>query len=338
MQMREQVSLQPFNTFGVPAVARWFSAVEREQDLAEALDFAGSRDLPLLLLGGGSNIVLTSDWPGLALHVCIPGRETFAQETDSVDLRIGAGENWHQLVLHSLAEKLCGLENLSLIPGNVGAAPIQNIGAYGVELQSCFLRLEAIDLRDGSAVELDHHACGFGYRDSLFKREGRDRYLITRVWLRLAREPQLRLDYGDILAELDRMNIDDPGPSDVSRAVIQLRSAKLPDPSEIGNAGSFFKNPVVSAECFESILATDPDAIGYPQESGSVKLAAGWLIQQCGWKGYADGPAGVHSRQALVLVNRGGATGSDILDLAGRIQRSVRDRFGVNLEIEPRVY
>lgn len=338
MQFREQESLQSHNTFGVPARARWFCDVSSARDLEQALDFSGSKDLPLLLLGGGSNIVLTSDWPGLAMRICVPGCETFAQPDGAVDLRIGAGENWHQLVLHTLSERIYGLENLSLIPGNVGAAPIQNIGAYGVELESCFLRLEAIDLCDGSRVELDHDACGFGYRDSLFKQTGKDRYLITHVWLRLHREPQLRLDYGDILSELDQMDIRNPGPEDVSKAVIRLRSAKLPDPAEIGNAGSFFKNPLVSSAHYEQILESNPEAVGYSQADGSVKLAAGWLIQQCGWKGYAEGPAGVHARQALVLVNRGGASGRDILDLATRIQSSVEDRFGVRLEIEPRVY
>lgn len=338
MQMREQCSLQPFNTFGVPATARWFCEAESEQDLTEALDFARSRELPLLLLGGGSNIVLTSDWPGLALRVAILGRERFDAADGSAEFRIGAGENWHQFVLDTLSQGFFGLENLSLIPGCVGAAPIQNIGAYGVELESRFLRLEAIDLEDGSTVELDHDACGFGYRDSLFKREGRDRYVITRVWLSLSREASLNLDYGDIRSELAGMGIDEPSPTDVSEAVIRLRSAKLPDPAEIGNAGSFFKNPVVSASCFDTIRESNSAAVGYPQPDGSVKVAAGWLIEQCGWKGYADGPAGVHDRQALVLVNRGGATGADILDLANRIQRSVQDRFGVSLEIEPRVY
>jgi UDP-N-acetylmuramate dehydrogenase len=295
--------------------------------------------LPRLVLGGGSNVVLTGDFAGLVLLVALRGRRIVREDADAVYVEAAAGEPWHDFVAWTLAQGLPGLENLALIPGTVGAAPIQNIGAYGLEMCERFASLRAVELASGKTVEFDAHACAFGYRDSFFKREGRDRFVITSVVFRLPKAWQPRAGYADLARELAAngyaANGGQPDAQAIFDAVVAVRRAKLPDPLELGNAGSFFKNPVIDAAQFEALKSREPDVISYAQPDGSVKLAAGWLIDRCGWKGRALGAAGVHERQALVLVNRGGASGADVLALARAIQRDVQARFGVELEAEP---
>lgn len=324
--------LQPLNTFGLPGRARWLAEVGGEADMGELMarpEWAG----PRLILGGGSNLVLTGDFDGLVLRVAVRGRRLAGEEAESWLVEAGAGEPWHDFVRWTLAQDRPGLENLSLIPGTVGAAPVQNIGAYGLELAERFAWAEAMDLATGEVVRLDGPACRFAYRDSLFKQEGAGRHLILRVTFRLPKAWRPVTAYADVAKEL--AGVAAPSATQVSDAVVAIRRRKLPDPLEIGNAGSFFKNPVVSAATHARLLAAHPGLPSYPQADGAVKLAAGWLIDQCGWKGRALGPVGTHPTQALVLVNRGGATGADVRRMAEAIQADVKGRFGVELEPEP---
>jgi UDP-N-acetylmuramate dehydrogenase len=332
LRLVADADLQPLNTFGLPGRARWLAGVGGEAELRELMarpEWAA----PRLILGGGSNLVLTGDFDGLVLKVAVPGRRLAGEEAEAWLVEAGAGECWHDFVRWTLNEGWGGLENLSLIPGTVGAAPVQNIGAYGLELAERFAWLEAVDLANGAVVRLDGAACCFGYRDSLFKQEGAGRYLILRVVFRLPKAWRPVVGYADVAKEL--AGIAAPNATQISDAVIAIRRRKLPDPLEIGNAGSFFKNPVVSAAAHARLLAAHPGLPSYPQADGAVKLAAGWLIDQCGWKGRALGPVGTHPNQALVLVNRGGATGTDVRRLAEAIWADVRARFGVELEAEP---
>lgn len=324
--------LRRHNTFGFDVRARLAVHVRSEDDLVSALADPRARDLPLVVLGGGSNVVLTGDLDALVLLMEIPGYTALARD-DAWYVTAGAGENWHGLVGRTIADGMPGLENLALIPGTVGAAPIQNIGAYGVELRDRFARLRAYDRHAGTFVELDLHACAFAYRDSLFKQGGAGRYIITGVTLRLPRPWQPVLSYGELAREL--AGTTDPAPSQVRDAIVAIRSRKLPDPAQIGNAGSFFKNPLVGAAQREALLADHPDLVSYAQPDGSYKLAAGWLIDRCGFKGQNDGPVGVYGKQALVLVHHGGGTGAALLALAGRIADTVEARFGVRIEPEP---
>lgn len=330
------VSLRRFNTFGVEARAAWFVEVQDETALREALDFARRENMPRLVIGGGSNLLLTGDFPGLVIRMASQGRRIMADSEAGVLVEAEAGEAWHPFVLWSLEQGLAGLENLSLIPGSVGAAPVQNIGAYGVELKDCFAGLTALDSATGELREFLPNDCGFAYRDSLFKRES-GRWLILRVRFALARSAALNLDYGPVRARLLADGIEAPSAADVSRAICAIRSEKLPDPARLGNAGSFFKNPVVPAALAARLAKQFPSLAAYPQADGQVKLAAGWLIEQAGWKGYRQGDAGVHRLQALVLVNYGSASGAELLALARRIQQDIAKRFGVHLEIEPNV-
>ena len=327
--------LQSLNTFGLPARAAWFAAIESPAQLAGLIARPEWKRLRRFVLGGGSNLILAGDFDGLVLHVRIPGRERVAEDADAWFVRAGAGENWHDFVSWTLDRGWPGLENLALIPGTVGAAPVQNIGAYGLEMAERFHCLEAVDLATGETVVLDRAACRFGYRDSVFKREAAGRYLITAVTFRLPKRWQPVTGYADVARELDAGGIAKPTARDIADAVIAIRSRKLPDPAQIGNAGSFFKNPRVDAATFQRLIARHPDLPHYPQPDGTVKLAAGWLIERCGWKGKNLGLVGVYERQALVLVNRGGARGEDVLRLARAIQASVRAMFGVDLEPEP---
>lgn len=336
LNLQSDVSLKAFNSFGVDVRARLFAEAHDDEGVREALSLAAQRNLPLLVIGGGSNLLLTRDVEALVLRMASRGIRLLSDDGERVLLEAEAGEPWHPFVQWSLAQGLSGLENLSLIPGTVGAAPMQNIGAYGVEIKDLFAGLSALDRQTGELRDFTLDECAFAYRDSLFKRES-GRWLILRVRFQLSRLASLRLDYGPVRQRLVEMGVEAPTASDVSRAICAIRSEKLPNPAELGNAGSFFKNPVVSFELAEQIRAEHADLVSYPAGEGLVKLAAGWLIERAGWKGFREGDAGVHRLQALVLVNYGGASGEQLLQLAQRIQADVLTRFGVVLEIEPNV-
>ena len=307
--------------------------------LPELLASEPYRRGPVLWLGGGSNLLFTGDYPGLVVKVALTGVTVRHENDDEVVVEAAAGENWHGFVQHTLEQGWAGLENLSLIPGTVGASPIQNIGAYGVEVKDCLTEVVCADLRDNGALRILSNAeCRFGYRDSVFKHEMNGRLLVTAVRFRLSKRPELHTGYGDIGKELAAMGkANGASPSDVSEAVIRIRSAKLPNPLELGNAGSFFKNPIIDADTAEALLARHPDLPHYPAGAGKTKLAAGWLIDRAGLKGYREGDAGVHARQALVLVNYGHANGKEIWALAQKVQAAVKERYGVQLEPEPLV-
>lgn len=333
--IQHNVSLRELNTFGIDAHARTFVSVKSVADLEAIAADVQLSVMPRMVLGGGSNLLLTRDVDGLVLHMVNTGRVIVGESEQQVIVRAEAGENWHDFVQWTLSQGLPGLENLSLIPGSVGAAPIQNIGAYGSELREFFHSLTFFDFQTGQERVLSREECRFGYRDSVFKHALRDRAVIVDVSFALPRQWQPNLRYAELAAEMAARTVSDPSAQDIADAVITIRRRKLPDPAEIGNAGSFFKNPVVSPEQHAQLLAKHPRLVSYPQSDGSIKLAAGWLIDQCGWKGRSLGAAGVHERQALVLVNRGGATGAAVLALATKISDDVRTRFGVSLEIEP---
>ncbi|MGA6104332.1 UDP-N-acetylmuramate dehydrogenase [Pseudomonas solani] len=330
----ENVSLKPFNTFGVEVRARLFAEAHDDAEVREALALASARGIPLQVIGGGSNLLLTGDIDALVLRMASRGLRLLGDDGEQVLVEAEAGEPWHPFVLWTLEQGLAGLENLSLIPGTVGAAPMQNIGAYGVEIKDVFAGLTAMDRLSGELRDFSLEECAFGYRDSLFKRDV-GRWLILRVRFKLSRALSLHLDYGPVRQRLREQGIDAPTALDVSRAICSIRSEKLPDPAQLGNAGSFFKNPLVPAGLAERLRGEHADLVAYPQADGQVKLAAGWLIERAGWKGFRDGDAGVHRLQALVLVNYGVATGLQLLDLAQRIQADVAERFGVALEMEP---
>jgi len=333
--LKRDVSLHPFNTFGLPARAAWFATIETPAQLVQLIAMPEWRYLQHFVLGGGSNIIVTGDFAGLVLQVRIAGRELVKDEVDAWLVRAGAGENWHSFVCWTLEQGWPGLENLALIPGTVGAAPIQNIGAYGLEVAERIECLAAIDLTSGESVIFDGQACRFGYRDSLFKQEAAGRYLITSVTFRLPKAWRPLIGYADVERDLAERRLGQPTARDIAETVIAIRTRKLPDPVRIGNAGSFFKNPVVDAATFAPLSVRYPAMPHYRQPDGTVKLAAGWLIERCGWKGKQLGPVGVYEKQALVLVNCGGARGEDVLRLATAIQQSVQAMFGVALEPEP---
>ena len=333
------VNLRALNSFGLPAVAHTLVHVRSDADVRRVLDHAAIGRAPKLVLGGGSNLVLTRDPDEVVLRVEVMGKRLLAERPDAWIVEAGAGESWHDLVAWTLEQGWPGLENLALIPGSVGAAPVQNIGAYGLELADRFESLDAVSLVTGRVVALDAQACDFGYRDSVFKRDGygglAGKCLITRVRLRLPKPWRPVLGYLDIERRMAESGERSPDARTLFNWVCAIRRAKLPDPAEIGNAGSFFKNPVVSAEQCRDIIGRDPHIVHYPLDDGRYKLAAGWLIDACGWKGKSVGGAGVYERQALVLVNRGGATGAEVVTLARAIQESVYGRFGIRLEPEP---
>lgn len=337
LQIQAQVSLKAFNTFGVDVRAQLFAEAHSDADVREALAYAASHDVPLLVIGGGSNLLLTADVQALVLRMATRGIRLLSDDGSRVVIEAEAGEPWHPFVQHTLAQGLAGLENLSLIPGTVGAAPMQNIGAYGVEIKDVFAGLTALDRESGELRDFSLEDCNFGYRDSLFKQQP-GRWLILRVRFRLDRAAHLHLEYGPVRQRLSEQGIEQPTPTDVSRAICSIRSEKLPNPAVLGNAGSFFKNPLVPAAVVTQIKAQHPDLVAYPQADGQMKLAAGWLIERAGWKGFRDGDAGVHKLQALVLVNYGTATGLQLLDLAQRIQKDIAERFHVELEMEPNRY
>jgi UDP-N-acetylmuramate dehydrogenase len=327
-QVTENASLKAYNTFGIDARARWLSSFSSQEELSEALS-----DQPLLILGGGSNILFTRDFRGLVLRNQIKGIGLVREDEHYVYVRAGAGENWHGFVQYALQRNWAGVENLSLIPGSVGAAPMQNIGAYGVEIKEVFHELSAYHLAERKVYTFSLNDCAFGYRESVFKRQYKGQYVILDVTFRLHKQPTFHTAYGAIGEELERMGVKELSIQAISQAVIRIRQSKLPDPAETGNAGSFFKNPTVTGEAFSALQQAFPGIVGYVADAG-VKLAAGWLIEQCGWKGYRKGDAGCHARQALVLVNYGHARGAEIYDLSEAILASVKAKFGVELERE----
>jgi UDP-N-acetylmuramate dehydrogenase len=335
LQVLENVPLRPFNTFGVDARARYLVRLTSEDDLGAIEASPQLGGLKRLILGGGSNLLFTGDFDGLVIKVDLPGIHAVGATADEWLVEVGAGENWHAVVERLLLEDRPGLENLALIPGQAGAAPIQNIGAYGLELAERFAGLRAWDFERRAFVTMTLADCNFGYRDSVFKHDLAGRRLITALTLALPKRWEPIATYADVAAELRHGGCTRPGPRDIFDAVVAIRRRKLPDPNALGNAGSFFKNPVVSREKHAELIARYPSLVGYALPGGRFKLAAGWLIDAAGLKGATRGRAGVYEKQALVLVNRGGATGAEILALAREVQDKVAERFGVALEPEP---
>lgn len=332
MQIQENISLKPFNTFGIDVKAKYFAAFNKTEELSELLTHNAS--LKTLILGGGSNILFTKDFDGLVLKNEIKGINKVEEDNEFVYIQTGAGENWHQFVLNCIKNNWTGVENLSLIPGNVGASPIQNIGAYGVEIREVFHELKAFHIKEKSNYTFGVKDCDFAYRDSVFKKKYKDEFVILNVTYKLKKQPIFNTSYGAIEQELERMGVKEFSIKAISDAVINIRSSKLPDPAEIGNAGSFFKNPEINVTEFEMLKGEFPSIVGYPLMNGNVKLAAGSLIEQCGWKGYRKGDAGCHVKQALVLVNYGNAKGHEVFDLSEEILQTVKEKFGVTLDRE----
>lgn len=334
--MQEGVSLKPYNTFGIDVKARHFKEFHSIQELHNLLP--ALRRMPFLLSGGGSNMLFTQDFDGIFVRNRILGIQEVLRSENEIVVTAGAGENWHQFVQHCVSLGYGGLENLSLIPGCVGASPMQNIGAYGVEIKDVFEYLDAVEIATGNIKRFYAEDCAFGYRESVFKRQLKNQYIICDVAFRLSLNPKVNTSYGVIEAELERMAIEVPSIQDVSQAVVNIRKSKLPDPSILGNAGSFFKNPVVPEAVLQKIRSSYEKVPSYPTGEGTVKLAAGWLIEQAGWKGKRFGAVGVHELQALVLVNYGEGTGKEVYDLSQSIIQDIHLKFGVTLEREVNIY
>lgn len=338
MQLQENFSLKSFNTFAIDAHAKFFASFKNTEELLELT--TRNSQLTTLILGGGSNILFTKNFDGVVLKNEMRGIEIVKEDDEYVYVRVGAGENWHQFVLYCIKNNWAGVENLSLIPGNVGASPMQNIGAYGVEIKEVFHELKAFHLKEKTNYNFSLKDCVFGYRDSVFKNKYKGLFAILDVTYRLNKKPKFNTSYGAIEKELEIMGVKELSIQAISQAVINIRSSKLPDPKQIANAGSFFKNPEVSNVKFDELKNNFKGIIGYSLVNGNVKLAAGWMIENCGpqdgisWKGYRRGDAGCHKDQALVLVNYGNATGKDIYDLSSDIKDSVFKKFGVELERE----
>lgn len=346
MQIQENISLKYYNTFGIDVKAKYYAAFNSVEQLQELTTSNFKPQTSNLILGGGSNILFTKNFDGLVLKNEVKGIQLLHEEKEYVYVKVGAGENWHQFVLHCINNNWSGAENLSLIPGCVGASPMQNIGAYGVELKNIFYSLEAFHLQEKKIKTFTLSDCEFGYRDSVFKHHYKDQFVILNVTFRLHKHPVFHTSYGAIQQELEKMGVKELSIKAISQAVINIRSSKLPDPAEIGNAGSFFQNPVVSNEKFEKLKTLFPNIVGYKNINDTIKLAAAWLIEQCGpsagsggqesvtWKGFRRGDAGCHEKQALVLVNYGNASGKDIYVLGEEIRQSVKEKFDVVLERE----
>ncbi len=333
--MQENFSLRAHNTFGVDTKARYFTEVHSTEELIEALNYSKTSTLPLLFLGGGSNILLTKDFEGLAIKLDLKGIHEDIISDDEVLVTAKSGENWHEFVMFCLDRNYGGLENLSLIPGNVGTSPMQNIGAYGTEIKDTFVSCTVLNLENLQLETFNLEQCRFAYRDSVFKQEGKGKYVILDVAFKLTRKNHLvKTEYGAIQSELEHLGIEKPTIQDVSRAVINIRQSKLPDPKEIGNAGSFFKNPTIPSPQFEELKENFPQIPGYTN-GDFVKVPAGWLIEQCGWKGKQIGNVACHQLQALVIINATGmATGKEIFDFSTEIIHSVNEKFGIELERE----
>lgn len=336
--IQKNISLKPYNTFGIDVKAELFSNFNDSSSLKQLLKFESIKKSPKLVIGGGSNLLLTKDFKGIVLKNEIEGIEITKQDKDHVFIKAGAGIVWHDLVMFAIDNNFGGIENLSLIPGSVGAAPMQNIGAYGVEVKDVFFELEAVNVNTLEEVRFTKKRCQFGYRESIFKRQFKNQFIITSVTLKLNKNPKINTSYGAIQQELDANNITNPTIKDVSNAVIKIRQSKLPDPKKIGNSGSFFKNPIIDAKQFEILKKDYPNVAHYPISKNQIKLAAGWLIDNAGWKGKTfegkTGKYGVHKNQALVLVNYGGAQGQDILELSNQIINDIKSKYDVDLERE----
>jgi UDP-N-acetylmuramate dehydrogenase len=330
----KNISLKKRNTFQLDVNCDYFAEIRTLKSLEILRTSPPYENSNWFILGGGSNVLFTKKPVNPVVKVSIPGVKVFTGPGSDVLVKVGAGVVWHDLVLWTLENRIYGLENLSLIPGQVGAAPIQNIGAYGVELKDIFETLEVYNYSDGSSFTMDEYDCGFGYRSSIFKSKINRPLIITSVTFRLSRIPNLNLDYGDIASTLASMSITKPTPVDVSNAVISIRRSKLPDPTKIGNAGSFFKNPEIALNHYEKLKAQYPELPGYPVSKSKIKVPAGWLIDQLGWKGYRLGDAGVHANQALVLVNYGNAKGNEIVELSNKIRKSVKETYQIELQPE----
>ena len=333
MNIQENISLKNYNTFGIDVKARFFVEITGLVQLQKVLELKAYPKK--FIISGGSNMLLTKDIDALVVHINLKGITVVEENENFVEVKAMAGENWHELVMWSLEQGYGGLENLSLIPGNVGTAPIQNIGAYGVELKDVFVSCAAMDVKTGELEGFDNEACEFGYRESIFKNEAKDKYIITSVVLKLTKKDHvLHTGYGSIENELKNKGIVHPTIRDISDAVIAIRRSKLPDPKEIGNSGSFFKNPVISQKAFDRFIKKHPNAPFYEMDDNEFKIPAGWLVEQCGFKGKRFGDAGVHDKQALVLVNHGAATGKEILDLSKKIQDEVQKTFKIKIQPE----
>lgn len=333
--IHENKDLKPYNTFGIQVASRFFSAIKNTEELRSLLQNPTFKNMPIFLLGGGSNVLFTQNFSGLVIKNEIKGIDLIKEDNDHIWLRVGAGENWHELVMHCVNHGYGGIENLSLIPGTVGAAPIQNIGAYGVELKDVFHQLEAMRVDDGALVTFSHQQCEFGYRDSVFKTKFKNQFVITHVTLRLLKKPNFNISYGALQEVLQKNNISELTLKAVSDAVMTVRRSKLPDPQLIGNAGSFFKNPVIPESDFHRWQNKFPTIPHFSTNSADfVKISAGWLIEQCGWKGKRQGDVGTYDKQALVIVNYGSGTGAAIQQFAQQIQQSVFDTFRIQLTPE----
>ncbi|HXA03097.1 MAG TPA: UDP-N-acetylmuramate dehydrogenase [Cytophagaceae bacterium] len=334
MYLRKDLSLKSLNTFGIDAKASYFGEFYSVMELQNFIADPEFHQVEKLILGGGSNLLFTKDFDGIVLHNKIKGKEIIEHNDEYAYVRAGAGEIWHEFVLFCIENGFAGLENLSLIPGTVGAAPMQNIGAYGVEIKDSFAHLEAVNIIDGKIYTFDKESCQFGYRESIFKKELKGQYIITSVVFKLSKKPQFNISYGAIKTTLEEMGIENISIKAISDAVCSIRKSKLPDPAVIGNAGSFFKNPEIPETQYDALKARFPDIPSYKTTPGMVKVPAGWLNEQCGWKGRIVGRTGVHKNQALVLVNYGNATGAEVKKLSEDIKRSVKEKFGIELEIE----
>lgn len=333
--IKKNISLKRYNTFGIDVTASFYAKANTVEKVLYAINFASYNKEPIYVLGGGSNILLTRNFDGVIINPAIQGVTLMEDLNSDVILRVGAGVNWDSFVNYCVERDFGGVENLSNIPGNVGAAPIQNIGAYGVEAKDTIIKVEGIRVDNRKVVELNNSECRFDYRDSIFKQELKGKFIVTYVWFKLSKSPVLQTNYGNLEDELNRLG--ERTLRTVRQAVINIRTAKLPDPNIIGNAGSFFKNPIVEISQLDVIKSKYPNVPSYTVSENFVKIPAGWLIEQCGWKGKQVGNCGVHANQALVIVNYGNATGEEILNLAQSIQNSVKERFTVNLEMEVNV-
>ncbi len=337
MKIKENYNLKSLNTFGINVDAKYFAEVASIDEIKEAGSFIDENNLQYLILGGGSNILFKKDFKGIAIKINLKGIEILKEDKEHIYIKVYAGENWDEFVQYCVEHKYAGLENLSLIPGSVGASPIQNIGAYGVELKDHFHELEFYNFSDNSIQTIQKEDCRFGYRSSIFKKELKGQGIILSVTFRLDKTPVFKTDYGVLNAELEKTGMGEISLKAIRLAICNIRQNKLPDPEFIGNAGSFYKNPVVSENKHKELKAIYKNLVSFSQADGSFKLAAGWLIDQCGWKGKRSGDAGVHENQALVMVNYGKATGQDILNLSDKIKNSVLQKFGVELEMEVNV-